>query len=147
VRTRGSRGGAARGAGARTAFSEEAVAYHAVFPRRAREFVAERTRLRYFPALAARIPELREEFFYRRWFLTRRSAAFDLAVLGGGWALARRSPTGLVAAWPYARMLRDELKGKGVRIAATVGLARVAADAVGLASLARGSIERRALVL
>src|SRR5205814_942389 len=48
----------ARRMGARTAFCPDALVHHAVFPRGWRDYVAERRRLRYFPALAAQVPEL-----------------------------------------------------------------------------------------
>ena len=66
-----------RRAGARVAFAAEAVVEHAVFPGTPASYVAERARLRFFPAIAGRIPELREDFFYRRVFMNRRTAAFD----------------------------------------------------------------------
>ena len=51
----------ARRAGLATGFASAAVVHHAVFPRSAGEYVAERRRLRHFPALVRRIPELRDE--------------------------------------------------------------------------------------
>src|SRR5207245_2648461 len=60
-------------AGARTCFCDRALAYHEVRSRGPAEFVAERMRLAMFPALAVSVPELRESFFYRRVFLSRRS--------------------------------------------------------------------------
>jgi glycosyltransferase involved in cell wall biosynthesis len=127
----------ARRAGARVGYCPEALAYHAVFARGAAQFAAERWRLRFFPAMARRIPELREAYFYRRWFLSRRSAAFDLAVAGATIAAARRNPLALAAAVPYARMLgRDMRYDGGTQVAA----ARLAADAVGAAAMAYGSV-------
>ena len=61
---------ARRRAGRRSA--PEALVHHAVFPRDASGFVAERARLRYFPAIARADPRAaRRRFFYRRVFLTR----------------------------------------------------------------------------
>src|SRR5947209_3763212 len=57
----------ARRADARITFCPEALVHHAVIPRGARGYIAERARLRFFPPLARRIPELREAFFYRRY--------------------------------------------------------------------------------
>lgn len=74
-------------AGARTAFCAAALVHHVVVPRGPGGFVAERRRLELFPALAACVPELRDELFYRRWFLSRRTAAFDLALVGGAGGL------------------------------------------------------------
>ena len=136
----------ARRHGARTAFCEEALAHHAVFPRGWRDYVAERRRLRYFPAMAAKMPELRDHFLYRRLFLNRRTAALDLALAGAGAALALRSPLPLLAAEPYRRMVtaraRSFPSGRG-----QVAAADVAADLVGLASMLRGSARYRSVVL
>ena len=46
--------------GARVEFAPGAVVRHAVFPRDARGFIAERGRLRFFPMLLGEVPELRD---------------------------------------------------------------------------------------
>ena len=71
----------ARRMGARTAFSATALVRHAVFPRSAAGYVAEQRRRGHFPALVRVVPELRDVFLYRRWFLSPQSARFDLALL------------------------------------------------------------------
>jgi glycosyltransferase involved in cell wall biosynthesis len=136
----------ARRAGARTAYCDDAVVHHAVFGRGPAGYVAERARLVYFPAIAAKMPELRESFFWRRWFLNERSAAFDAAVLGAAVAVRTRSPLPLVAALPYARLAVRRARPSGSR-APAVAAADLAADAVGLAALAAGSIRNRSLLL
>ena len=136
----------ARRAGVETAFCDGALAYHAVFPRPAAEFVRERRRLVLFPHLARRVPELRDEFFYRRWFLSPRSASVALAAAGAVALASRRTPAialGAAAAVPYACVLAADARAAGVRVA----LVRAAADAVGLAALSRGSIAARTPVL
>ena len=125
----------AQRAGARIAFAPEAVVRHAVFPGTPRSFVTEKLRLRFFPAMAKRIPELRTRFFYRRVFLNRRSAAFDLALVG----IALRIP---VLVLPYAR----EVRRTGARDPRDVAV-RVAADATGFAALLAGSVRARSLLL
>jgi glycosyltransferase involved in cell wall biosynthesis len=146
----------ARRAGARIAASGDALAYHAVFPRGPVGFAAERWRLRFFPALAARVPELRRELFYGRVFLTRRSAAFDAAVLGLGLAMLTRTRPPLLAALPYAAMLRGDAREgrgrlggrpRGVPGAITLSAGRAAADAVGAAALTLGSVTARSPLL
>lgn len=132
----------ARRCGARTAFCAEAFAHHAVFPRGWREYAAERRRLRYFPAMAAKMPELRRHFFHRRVFLNRRSAAFDLALAGAGAAALLRSPLPLAAAMPYARVVYNRARRFGLR-APAVAAADTAADLVGLYSMAVGSVRYR----
>jgi glycosyltransferase involved in cell wall biosynthesis len=139
----------ARRLGARTSFSADALAYHAVFARDWRAYVAERRRTRYFAAMAAAMPEMRRGFFYRRLFLTRRSALFDLGLAGTLAAAVLRSPWPLAAAAPYVRLLaRSSGRGDRALLArAGVAAADVAADAVTLAWLARGSARYRSPVL
>ncbi len=109
--------------GARAAFAADALAHHAVFPRGWREYVEERRRLRYFPAMAARVPELREHFFYRRVFLSRRTAAFDLALAGAAGGLLLRSPLPLLAAGP-TRARSGAARCGSVRAASSGGRGR-----------------------
>ena len=132
----------AKRAGLSTVFSEEALVHHAVFPRSGREYVDEQRRLFYFPAVAQKVPELRRQFFYRRVFLNRRSAALDAAVAGWAVAAARRSPLPLLASAPYAYtpLRRARGHGNGWEKVAAVDLA---ADLVGLASMVRGSLRYR----
>ena len=135
-----------RRAGARSAFCADALVYHAVFPRPAREYVSERRRLAHFPEMVAKMPELRETLCFRRLFLDSRSAAFDAAVLGAALALATRRPGALLAAVPYA--LHAERRARAHRRSAplVVGVDLVA-DGVGLLSLVRGSVTARKLLL
>jgi glycosyltransferase involved in cell wall biosynthesis len=137
-------------AGARPAFCADALAHHAVFARGWPAYAAERARLRFFPAMAARMPELRDAFLYRRAFLNARSARFDLAAAAALTAVARRSPMALVAALPYARELRRHARRADVTgevAAAAVAAADLCADVVGLAALAAGSLRYGAPVL
>jgi len=132
----------ARRAGARIAFAPDAVVAHAVFPGTPQTFVRERFRLRFFPELAARIPELRDAFFWRRWFLNRRSALFDLAAAGVLVAVAGRRPLALVAVAPYAREAW-RAAGGSPRVAAV----QAAADAVGAGGLVLGCVRARSVLL
>lgn len=136
----------ARRCGASIAFAADAVVHHAVFRRGARQYLDDHRRLRYFPAAVALVPELRGSLLYGRLFLSRRSAAFDAAALGLGAALLNRSRAPLVAALPYASMLLRESVVWRTRAptAAVMGLLR---DAVGCASLLRGSVAYRSPVL
>ena len=123
--------------GARIAACDEALVHHVVWPRTASAFVAERWRLRFFPALVRRVPELRQEFLYRRLFLNYRAARFDAALLGLLLTTATRRPALAAAAIPYARTLSGDLREpEGVQTA----LAQVAADAVGLVAMLAGSV-------
>ena len=124
-----------RRAGARSVFCEEALVHHAVFDRGPGEFVAERARLAYFPAIAARMPELRRTMTFRPRLLSARSAAFDAALAGAAVAAARRSRWPLVAALPWAAMVARAAR-PWRRRAPAVAATEAAADAVGFAALA-----------
>ncbi len=142
-------GYAASRLGARTAFAPDALAYHAVFPRRWPEYVTERTRLRYFPAMARAAPEMREAFLYRHVFLDHRSARLDLALSGVAAGALLRSPLPLAVTYPYLRLLHSASR----RCRATgqrwwsVAAADLAGDLVGLGALTYGSVRERSLVL
>ena len=137
----------ARRAGLHTAFAPDALVHHAVFPRDARGYVAERARLRFFPELAGRVPELREDFFFARTFLNRRSAAFDLALAGTVAAVAARRPAPLLAAAPYAALSVADARRWGKRALPRVLAAGLAADVVGAGALAWGSARARSVLL
>jgi glycosyltransferase involved in cell wall biosynthesis len=136
--------------GARAAFCEEALVHHAVFKRGWQSYVSERRRLLYFPAITAKMPEMRNDFLYRRVFLNRRTARLDLGVAGGVAALLLHSPLPLVAMLPYLSALREHsgrVRPDGTTSAAAVAAADLAGDLVGLAALAAGSVRHRSPVL
>jgi glycosyltransferase involved in cell wall biosynthesis len=135
-----------RRAGARVSFAGDAVVHHAVLPRGAGGYVRERARCGGFALLARRIPELRRTFFFGRLFLSRRSAAFDAALAALAAAALSRSALPLAGAAPYALTIARRSLESGVR-APLVAPVEVAADAVCLASLVRGSVAHRAPVL
>jgi hypothetical protein len=100
--------------------------------------------------MVARMPELREVFLHRRWFLSRRTAAFDLAAAGAVAAIAsrRRSARTLaaLAVAPYLRgLVRHARRAPGRTL--VVAAADLAADAVGFGALAAGSVRFRRPVL
>ncbi len=127
----------ARRAGASTAFAADALVHHVVFPRVRREYVAERWRLRFFPELVRRIPELRDAFLYRGVFLNARSAKFDLAVAGVATAVLTRRAAPMLLVIPYLRVAPH----------GGAGAAGVAADAVSAAALTLGSVRSRTILL
>lgn len=135
-----------RRAGERTVFSAEALVHHAVVPRGLRAFVSEHRRRRYFADIVREVPELRRTLCFGRVFLSRRTAAFDLALVGLAAAGARRSPLALTAALPYAALVLRAAR-RGPRGAPTVAAAAALADAVGFYSLVVGSVRRRTIVL
>jgi glycosyltransferase involved in cell wall biosynthesis len=128
-------------------FCADALVHHAVLPGAPGEYLAERARTGRFPALVAGIPELREAFCYRRWFLDRRSAAFDLAAVGALAALTSRRLAPLAAALPYAWLAGADARRHGRRRAPTVAAVQVAGDAVAAGALVAGSLRARAPVL
>jgi glycosyltransferase involved in cell wall biosynthesis len=134
----------ARRAGAAIAACPEALVHHEVYPRGLGAFAAERFRLRFFPALARRIPELRRELFYARVFLSPRAAAFDAALAGLIAARMARRPRVALAAIPYARILYRDSREPGGAVTAA---GRAAADAVGLMALLAGSVRHRSPLL
>jgi len=139
----------ARRLGARTTFSSDALVHHAVFAGGVKSFVAEQARLRHFPALVAKIPELRNVLAWRRYFLNARTAAFDLGVASLVAAAAVRSPFPIVAVTPYLFALSREVARWRLPLSREIAHAAavVAADAVGFVALVRGSIEARAPLL
>lgn len=132
--------------GARVAYAPNARVHHAVFPRSPRAFVVERARVRFFPPMVRRIPELRAELLWHGWFLNRRQACFDLALLATLTAKASGRPAILVFAAPYARELWGSARGAGRRRAPAVAAVHLAADAVSAGALAVGSLRARTLV-
>jgi cellulose synthase/poly-beta-1,6-N-acetylglucosamine synthase-like glycosyltransferase len=135
-----------RRAGGSTRFCAEALVHHAVFPSSVGARVREQLRLRHFPAMAAKVPELREAMFHRRVFLSRDTARFDLAVAGAAAAAACRSPLPLLAAAPYVRTTLRAAAGWRSR-APEVVAATVLGDAAGLLSLLAGGVRARSPVL
>jgi glycosyltransferase involved in cell wall biosynthesis len=97
----------ARRAGARYVFASSAVVHHPVGPVDMRRHLREQWLARAFPVLVRDVPELRDTLFYRRLFLSSRSAAFAAAVMG--LALSRASRAGGLLALPYLGRLRADL--------------------------------------
>jgi glycosyltransferase involved in cell wall biosynthesis len=136
----------ARRAEATTEFCPEALVHHAVLRRGAAGYVAERARRAYFPLIAAKVPELRGSLFYRRYFLTPDSAAFDLAVAGALAAALSRSRLPALAVGPYAWSLARRSTRWRKRAPVVAGV-ELLADALGLGALAAGSVRARTVVL
>ncbi len=135
-----------RRAGARVMFAPGAVVHHAVFPRSPLAFVAEHARVQFFPELVRRIPELRAELLWHGWFIHRRQACLDLALLGALMAIVLRRPLPLATTLPYVRELWRDARGAGRRRVPIVAAVRVAADAVSAGALAVGSARARTFV-
>lgn len=132
--------------GARSVFCVEALAHHAVFGRSPGEYLAERRRLRHFPEMVAKMPELRRTFLHRRLFLNERTAALDAALVALAAAALARRPLPLIAALPYAGLVSRRARGQS-RPVAEVAAVDVLADLTGVAGLVRGSVASRSPVL
>jgi glycosyltransferase involved in cell wall biosynthesis len=134
-----------RRAGGRFAFAAEALVHHEVVRREARDWIAERRRLRLFPLATREVPELRERYFLRI-FLSRRTAKFDAALAAVLAALLLRRPLLLVLAVPYVRAGLNRRR-PWQRWVMRQNAAMVAGDLVGLAALIEGSVSARRAVL
>lgn len=134
----------ARRSGARIESSPAALAYHEVFTRGPAGYVGERWRLRFFPSIVRRVPELRHELLWGGVFLNRRTAKFDAALAGLALAMLTRRPSLALAAAPYLRALSWDVRGAGGLGGVPV---QVGADAVGLAALLIGTARYRSPLL
>ncbi len=132
--------------GARSTFCDGALVHHAVFTRGACEYISEYSRRRHFPEIVLRIPELRESFLYRHYFLDARSAAFDAALVGATVAVLTRRAWPAVAVLPYLRHLAGRPLSHRAR-AAEILAADLTADVVGAWALGRGSVAARSVVI
>lgn len=107
-------------------FAPRALVHHEVFPPDLGYLMRRAELARVFPILAGRHPGLRELFLWHRWFLSRRSAALWLGLLGGAAAGARRRPGLLGLAAPYLISRLAPLRpGRGERLRALPQLALV----------------------
>jgi GT2 family glycosyltransferase len=141
--------------GGTAAFAQGAVVHHRCIPGTYRRWLADQRQTSRFPGLARRSP-LVARWLHHGVFLDRRSAWFDLAVVGGlvalGGALAW-SPLALIAVaaaapWARDRWRASRARARGPRRAAVPVMARLAwGDVVALASKLAGSVRYRRLVL
>jgi glycosyltransferase involved in cell wall biosynthesis len=136
----------ARGGG--RAWAADAVVYHRVVPSTYGHQLREWRNLRGFPGLVRRSP-IGTETMYGKVFLNKETALFDLAVVGGVAALLTRQPAFLVATLPWVRrrwgVVRERSRSDAE--AALRVMQRGVLEAVGLVSLAEGSVRHRRLVL
>lgn len=135
-----------RRTGASSRFQPGALVHHAVFPRSAVSYIAERARLAYFPAIVRKMPEIRSTLAFWRIFLSPRSAAFDLAFVAALAALLAGTTLPLVATVPYLIVAFSNSRRWGRR-APVVAAAGLGADAVGGVALLVGSIRARSVLL
>ena len=134
-----------RASGTAPEFAHDAVVHHRIEPRGVRGWLHVRMGMAIFPALIANIPEMRNQFFLR-WFFSRRSAAFDLALVGLVAAIVLRSPLPLLALVPYLTFLAPR-SHRGLRTWASRLGPYVLADCATLWTLLQGSVRYRRLLL
>jgi glycosyltransferase involved in cell wall biosynthesis len=136
----------AEGLGGRYAFAHDALVHHRWLPGSYRSWLSERRQLANFPALARRVPAVRA-LFWNRVFLTRTSAAFDLAVVGAVAAGIASQPLLLVTAVPWARQRWVDAADRPGRRRAVRVVQLAVGDVVALGALAEGSLRHRRLLL
>jgi glycosyltransferase involved in cell wall biosynthesis len=135
-----------RAAGLRSTFDPDALAYHRNLPGTYQDWLHEMRRRSLFPALIKRAPGMAGELFLGA-FLSRETAAFDLALASGITAVATLVPWFAAGALPWLWMrYRTSRHFPGrPRVARVAQLA--AGDVVSLASLLAGSVRARRIVL
>lgn len=135
-----------RGLGANYCFAAEAEVVHRWLPGSFGGWVSERRQLANFAALARRSRGV-SGLLWRRIFLTRTTAAFDLALACVGLGLVWRRPWVLVGVIPWITRRWPEARARSGRNP-VVRLAQLAiGDLVGFGALLEGSIRHGRLVL
>ncbi len=130
-------------AGWQARFAQEALVIHRVVPLSARGWLTWQTRLRAFPALAARHPNFRKHLWLGLW-VTPMNLCFELAL--AGLLLAVWSPLALTLTLPYLVMFL-RTRGLSGRFPPAKIAIHLAWDSVSFATLAAFSLRHRALVL
>lgn len=129
-------------AGGRRRFAPAALVHHRWLPGTPRTYLAGRRQLRRFPALAGKVGGLTEGPF-----LSRRTAAVDLGLVGLALAVVGRRPVAALAALPWLRLAAREARERDhdrwLRRLPVV----VAGDIVAAGALVGGSARARRLVL
>jgi glycosyltransferase involved in cell wall biosynthesis len=134
-----------RSTAAPAVFADDAVVRHRIEPRGFRGWLKYRHGTSIFPALVRSIPEVRSAMFLR-YFLTARTAAFDLATVCVVTALVLRSPLPLVGVLVYVRKVLPR-RWRNLGYWAQHLAAVVIGDASAAAGLWRGSVRYRRVVL
>lgn len=133
-------------AGAGTTFAPGALAHHEVFQASLREWLLEPRRMHVWPYLVKKHPGLREHM-YHRYFLTKRCALFDLALLGLVGAIVLH-PAALVLLAPYVvYRLAEPSRRRNPLIRVIRLIAGVPRACVFFAVLATGSVRSRSVLL
>lgn len=130
----------------RPGWAPEAVVRHRWVAGSYADHLAARRRLVGFPALAGLVPEVRERLVGGV-LLSRRTLVTDAGVLAVAAAVLARSPWPALGCLPWAGRLAAEAAGRPGRPRLVRAAQGAAADLVGAAALARGSLRARRPVL
>lgn len=131
-------------AGGRPAYAADAVVHHRWHAGTFADHLAERRVLRDFPRLAAEVPGL--GLGWSGVFLSRRTAAVDLAVAAVATAAVTRRAAPLLGVLPWLRTAWAPARDRRGPLALRLAQGAVA-DLTGVGALARGSLEHRRLLL
>ena len=135
-------------AGRTAVWVPDALVHHAVRPSSFRANLREAGRWIDLPLVLRRHPERREELLHRRWFWKRTHPPVLVALAAIPLAAARRSPTPLALAlwWLWYRLtVEPACPGPRRRVLALPGTFLL--DAVEVATMVRGSVRHRTLLL
>jgi len=133
-------------AGGAPSYAEDALVYHRYLPSSYSSYLKRRRQVGEFPGLARRSHLVRNVLWHRV-FLSRRTAAFDLAVACGAVAALSRRAWPLIGVVPWLRECSAEAARRPGRTT-PYRVSQVAlGDAVGLAGLLLGSARHGRLVV
>jgi hypothetical protein len=137
----------ARVAGASIAFEDTAIVHHRWLPGRYFDWLSERRQLANFPALARRSTDVADVLWHRV-FLTRATAAFDLALVATvAGVLTRRPLLAVAGGLPWLGLRWPEARRRGGRPMPVPLMQLGLGDLVGMVSLLEGSIRHRRVVI
>lgn len=135
--------------GGESRFVTDSLVHHRCIRSDYRHWLTEQAKVEGFPGLARR-SGLVDRWLWKGAFLDRRTALFDLAVVGLGVAAAKRHPLPLLVTLPWARIRLREARrwARGDRSELPKLFTQFAVgDAVTLAKLAQGTVRYRKVVL
>ena len=129
--------------GAKPVFAPDALVHHAVFSEGALRWIERHGEMQHLPQLVRMIPELRDEMLVGGVFASLRTMATSVALAGVAAAAVSGRRLPLAATLPAIWLNARRTKAMGLR----AGVIWAAADLYSVASLARGSVRARTLVL
>jgi len=132
--------------GAELVFAPEALVHHRLLPCSYWQWLLEQYGKRGFPALISQNPAMRRAL-WKRIFLARRTAAFDLALAACGCSLMTRKARWLLGCLPWIWLALPEAADRHGRNPGIRLIQLAIGDLVGMAGLATGSLKQRQLVL